>query len=74
MFDPEDLDSDGAFYDAHGTHVAGTVGARGNNGIGITGVNSNVKMMVLKFMGPGGVGIPTRSSLSTTQRRKVLRL
>ncbi|MBK8444908.1 MAG: S8 family serine peptidase [Sphingobacteriales bacterium] len=31
--------------DSHGTHVAGTVGARGNNSIGVTGVNWNVKIM-----------------------------
>lgn len=30
---------------SHGTHVAGTVGASGNNGIGVTGVNWNVKVM-----------------------------
>ncbi|MDA3942311.1 MAG: S8 family serine peptidase [Bacteroidetes bacterium] len=30
---------------SHGTHVAGTVGAIGNNGIGVTGVNWNVKVM-----------------------------
>ena len=29
----------------HGTHVAGTVGAVGNNGIGLTGVNWNVKVL-----------------------------
>jgi subtilisin family serine protease len=29
----------------HGTHVAGTVGAKGNNVIGVTGVNWNVKIM-----------------------------
>ncbi len=33
------------FFDNHGTHVAGTVGARGNNGIGVTGVNWNVKIL-----------------------------
>ncbi|MFH1120221.1 MAG: CARDB domain-containing protein [Bacteroidota bacterium] len=32
----------------HGTHVAGTVGAVGNNSIGVTGVCWNVKLMVLK--------------------------
>jgi subtilisin family serine protease len=31
----------------HGTSVAGVIGARGNNGIGVTGVNWNVKMMML---------------------------
>ncbi len=29
----------------HGTHVAGTVGAKGNNEIGVTGVNWNVKVL-----------------------------
>ncbi|HZI20030.1 MAG TPA: S8 family serine peptidase [Pyrinomonadaceae bacterium] len=40
----------------HGTHVAGIVGARGNNGLGVTGVNWNVRIMPLKFMGRGGFG------------------
>ncbi|MBI4651111.1 S8 family serine peptidase [Candidatus Desantisbacteria bacterium] len=40
----------------HGTHVAGTIGAVGNNGIGITGVNWNVKIMALKFIGADGTG------------------
>lgn len=31
----------------HGTEVAGIIGARGNNGIGMTGVNWNVKLMVV---------------------------
>ncbi len=30
---------------SHGTHVAGTVGARGNNGTDVTGVNWDVKIM-----------------------------
>jgi subtilisin family serine protease len=34
--------------DGHGTHVAGTVGARGNNAAGVTGVNWQVKLMPLK--------------------------
>jgi subtilisin family serine protease len=32
----------------HGTHVAGTIGARGNNATGVTGVNWNVRLMALK--------------------------
>ena len=40
----------------HGTHVAGTIGAVGNNGIGIAGVNWNVKILPLKFMGADGTG------------------
>jgi uncharacterized repeat protein (TIGR02543 family) len=34
----------------HGTHVAGTIGARGNNGVGVTGVNWNVTMVPCKFI------------------------
>lgn len=36
----------------HGTHVAGTIGAIGDNGIGVTGVNWNVKIMPLKAFQP----------------------
>ncbi len=39
----------------HGTHVAGTVGAKGNNGIGVTGVNWNVKVMPLSYGSSGGL-------------------
>jgi len=41
----------------HGTHVAGTVGARGNNGVGVTGIAWNVQLMPLKFLGPDGNGM-----------------
>jgi subtilisin family serine protease len=40
----------------HGTHVAGTIGAVGNNGIGVIGVSPNVTLMPLKFLGAGGSG------------------
>lgn len=33
--------------DEHGTHVSGTIGAIGNNGIGIAGINWNVKVMAI---------------------------
>ncbi len=40
--------SDGSIpSDGHGTHVAGIVGAKGNNGVSVTGVNWNVKLMPL---------------------------
>ena len=40
----------------HGTHVAGTIGAAGNNGIGVTGVNWKVQIMALKFLDATGSG------------------
>ena len=40
----------------HGTHVAGTVGAVGNNGIGVAGVAWRVKLMALKFLDSTGSG------------------
>ena len=40
--------------DGHGTHVAGIIGARGNNALGVSGVNWEVGLMALKFIGPQG--------------------
>jgi thermitase len=47
--DPMDLNG-------HGTHCAGIIGAEGGNGIGIAGVNWNVKLMPLRFMDGDGAG------------------
>jgi subtilisin family serine protease len=40
----------------HGTHVAGTIGGVGNNGIGVAGVNWRTSMMGLKFLDAYGYG------------------
>ena len=40
--------------DEHGTHVAGTIGARGGNGFGLAGVNWNVTILTGKFLGADG--------------------
>lgn len=40
----------------HGTHVSGTIGAVGNNGVGVAGVNWQVSIMGLKFLSASGSG------------------
>lgn len=40
----------------HGTHVAGTIGAVGDNGVGVAGVAWNVQLMGVKFLGANGSG------------------
>jgi subtilisin family serine protease len=40
----------------HGTHVAGMIGASGNNQTGVAGVNWQVSLLSLKFLGPYGSG------------------
>lgn len=40
--------------DGHGTHVCGTIGAKGGNAIGVAGVCWNVRMINAKFIGPIG--------------------
>ncbi|NEO56228.1 MAG: S8 family serine peptidase [Okeania sp. SIO3B5] len=42
--------------DGHGTHVAGTIGADGNNGQGVVGVNWDVDLMAIKFLDDNGNG------------------
>ena len=45
---------DAADGESHGTHVAGTIAARRNNGIGVAGVADNARIMPLKFIRPAG--------------------
>ncbi|MEN6430447.1 MAG: S8 family serine peptidase [Coriobacteriales bacterium] len=42
--------------DQHGTHVAGIIGAAGDNGKGVAGINHDVTIMPVKFLGPWGGG------------------
>lgn len=47
--DPSDAQS-------HGTHVAGTIAAIGNNGIGVTGLNWESSIMALRFLDQNNEG------------------
>lgn len=40
----------------HGTHVSGTIGAVGNNALGVTGINWNVTILPCKFLASDGAG------------------
>lgn len=40
----------------HGSHIAGVIGASGNNGIGVTGINWEVSMMPVKAFNGMGAG------------------
>jgi subtilisin family serine protease len=40
----------------HGTHVAGIIAARGNNGIGIAGLNWTARLLPIKFLRNSGFG------------------
>ncbi len=54
--DTANNDSDPMDDNGHGTHVAGTIAAVGNNGVGVTGVNWSAKIMALKFLAADGSG------------------
>ncbi len=41
---------------SHGTHCSGSIGAVGNNAVGVVGVNWDVKIMGLKFLSSTGSG------------------
>jgi uncharacterized repeat protein (TIGR01451 family) len=53
--------------DAHGTHVAGTIGATGNNNQGVAGLNWQVSLMSLKVLGREDES-PAPSSVEMTVR------
>jgi len=51
-----DNDNDPLDLIGHGTHVSGTIGAMGNNGLGVAGVNYQVQMAGLRFLDANGSG------------------
>ncbi|MBU1693008.1 MAG: S8 family serine peptidase, partial [Verrucomicrobia bacterium] len=55
-YDFYNKDADPMDDHSHGTHCAGTIGAVGNNGVGVVGVNWRVKLMALKFLSSFGGG------------------
>lgn len=57
-------DSNPADENGHGTHTAGTVGARGNNGIGVAGVNWRCSLMVFRV---GNQSLSTQAILDSLQ-------
>lgn len=67
-------DADPMDDDGHGTHVAGTIGAVGDNGVGVTGVAWQVSIMGLKFLDSDGNGYTSDAiaaiSYATRMRRE----
>ena len=48
--------ADDSWLISHGTHCAGIIGARGNNGIGVSGVNWIVSIMPVRVLNDFGAG------------------
>ncbi len=65
-------DSDPIDDNGHGTHVSGTIGAVGNNAIGVVGINWNVKIMTCKFLDSYGSGY-TDGAIECLEYIKALR-
>jgi thermitase len=49
-------DADPHDFNGHGTHVAGTIGARGNNWLGVSGVDWEVGLMPVRVLDGSGSG------------------
>lgn len=80
--DEADPDGGASF---HGTHCAGTIAARGDNGEGVTGVNWVAQIMPLRALGVGGgtsfdvlqamlyaAGLPNASSQLPAKRADII--
>lgn len=67
--DSNPLDENG-----HGTHTAGTLGAVGNNSIGVVGVNWNVKIMAIKIYDSDGFGTTSAMLINAYNYVRMMKL
>lgn len=73
-FDFMNGDSDPMDDNGHGSHCAGIIGAKGENGTGISGVNQNVKIMALKTLDEDGYGYESEEIYAYHYINKALNL
>ncbi|TLX53303.1 serine protease [Stutzerimonas nosocomialis] len=77
-FDANDASVFDGVQDDHGTHVAGTIAAVTNNGIGVAGVCPSAKLIAAKFLGADGGttagAIAAVNYLTTLKREKRIAL
>jgi len=67
-------DADPDDENGHGTHVAGTIGAIGNNNLGVVGVNWACQLVPLRFIGPQGGYVSDAVSAVDYCRRKGIKV
>ncbi len=67
--DPSPLDENG-----HGTHTAGTIGAVGNNSLGVVGVNWNVRIMNIKIYDNDGFGTTSAMLINAYNYVRMMKL
>lgn len=65
-YDFVDSDSTPSDLNGHGTHVAGTIGALGNNSTGVTGVSWNTKIMPVRVLNAAGSGTTANIAAGVT--------
>ncbi|MEZ4808371.1 MAG: S8 family serine peptidase [Flavobacteriales bacterium] len=61
--------NDDVYGGGHGTQVAGMIGATGNNGLGVTGANWDVKMMVVDYGGTQEAAVVAAYTYPLVMRR-----
>ena len=67
--DPDPIDEHG-----HGTHTGGTIGAAGNNALGVVGVNWSVKIMAIKIYDADGFGTTSAMLINAYEYIRMMKL
>ncbi len=62
--------NDNVYNGGHGTQVAGMIGAKGNNGVGVVGANWDVKIMVVTIGGLSQANVINSYTYPLVMRRK----